>query len=116
MDDNASVFATAAAVLFLAGVCVAAARGSLPLAVPVVYVAASVAAAALYASDKSAAERHAWRTRERTLHLLALIGGWPGALVAQAVFRHKTRKLSFQLAFWTTVGLNCAALAWGLAR
>ena len=91
----------AAAALFLAGVCGAAVRGWLPPAVPIVY-----------AADKSAARRHEWRTPERTLHLLALVGGWPGALVAQTVFRHKSRKTSFRIVFWTTVALNCGALAW----
>ncbi|WP_153605141.1 DUF1294 domain-containing protein, partial [Pseudomonas aeruginosa] len=40
------------------------------------------------------------------LHLFELLGGWPGALVAQQVFRHKTRKLSFQLVFWGIVLLH----------
>ena len=100
------------AALFLAGICGAAVRGWLPAAVPIVYAAASVTAAGVYAADKSAARRNQWRTPERMLHLLALVGGWPGALVAQAVFRHKSRKPSFRIVFWTTVALNCAALAW----
>ena len=49
---------------------------------------------------------------ENTLHLLALLGGWPGALVAQAQFRHKTRKVSFRAVFWLTVAVNLAALGW----
>lgn len=65
-----------------------------------------------YAKDKAAAMAGAWRVPEKTLHSLALFGGWPGALVAQARVRHKTRKLSFQLAFWLTVVLNGLALAW----
>ena len=93
-------------------VCGLALRGLLPAAVPVFYAAASMAAAIAYRLDKSAAERNAWRTSERMLHFLAVIGGWPGALVAQEVFRHKSRKLSFRLALWTTVALNCGALAW----
>jgi uncharacterized membrane protein YsdA (DUF1294 family) len=106
------VFAMAAAALFLTGVCGAAVRGWLPPAVPIVYGVASITAAIVYAADKSAAMRNQWRTPERTLHLLALVGGWPGALVAQTVFRHKSRKPSFRIVFWTTVALNCAALAW----
>jgi uncharacterized membrane protein YsdA (DUF1294 family) len=43
---------------------------------------------------------------------MAVIGGWPGALVAQEVFRHKSRKLSFRRVLWTTVALNCGALIW----
>ena len=65
----------------------------------------------LYAIDKQAARRGRWRTRESTLHLLALCGGWPGALLAQRWIRHKSRKAAFQLRFWLTVLLNCTALA-----
>ena len=54
----------------------------------------------LYAVDKSAAKRGALRISETTLHLSELFGGWPGALIAQRVFRHKTRKQPFQLIFW----------------
>ncbi len=112
MRHNTRVFAISAAVLFLASLCIAVARGSLPLAVPIVYGAASAVAVIVYAADKSAARRDEWRTPERTLHLLALAGGWPGALVAQTLFRHKTRKLSFRLVFWITVAANCGALVW----
>jgi uncharacterized membrane protein YsdA (DUF1294 family) len=106
------LFAIGVATLFLAAVCGLAARGVLPIAVAAVYLAMSVAAVIAYGIDKSAAQRGEWRTSERTLHLLALIGGWPGALVARQVFRHKSRKLSFRSAFWATVTLNCAALLW----
>ena len=65
-----------------------------------------------YALDKAAARAGRWRTQESTLHLLALIGGWPGALLAQRQFRHKTAKTSFLVIFWATVLLNCGALGW----
>lgn len=65
-----------------------------------------------YAIDKSAAQRGRWRTSEGMLHLFALLGGWPGALVAQETLRHKSSKVSFRVAFWATVLINCAALAW----
>lgn len=61
-----------------------------------------------YALDKSAARRGGWRTAESTLHMLALLGGWPGALVAQQVLRHKSSKAEFRAAFWVTVVLNIA--------
>ena len=48
---------------------------------------------------------------EASLHVLALMGGWPGALLAQRVVRHKTRKQPFRTVFWATVALNCAILA-----
>lgn len=66
----------------------------------------------LYAMDKSAAKRRAWRTAEATLHLSGLVGGWPGGLVAQRVFRHKTKKQSFQFVFWAGVVANIGVLAW----
>lgn len=50
-----------------------------------------------------------WRISERTLHGLALAGGWPGALLAQRWLRHKTIKRSFRIQFWATVALNLAA-------
>lgn len=73
-----------------------------------VYVVASLVCLAAYASDKSAAVSGHWRTAERTLLLLGLAGGWPGALIAQQVLRHKSNKASFRSAFWSTVVLNVA--------
>lgn len=72
----------------------------------------SVVAFATYGADKSAAERGAWRTPEANLHTIALLGGWPGALVARRVFRHKTTKQPFRSIFWGTVIANCVALTW----
>ena len=83
-----------------------------PAAVLVPYVVLSALELALYRSDKSAAQRGAWRVPEANLHLVALLGGWPGALVARRAFRHKTTKQPFRTVFWVTVLVNCAALAW----
>ena len=66
----------------------------------------SVLAFLLYWSDKRKARVDHWRTPENVLHALEFAGGWPGALLAQQVFRHKTRKLSFQLVFWIIVLLH----------
>jgi uncharacterized membrane protein YsdA (DUF1294 family) len=100
------------ATLFLAVICGLVARGMLPLGILILYLAASLAAVIAYGVDKSAAQNGRWRTPESTLHVLALMGGWPGALIAQRVFRHKSRKLSFRVAFLATVALNCVALLW----
>lgn len=78
--------------------------------------AASLVAAILYAIDKRAAIRGERRTAESTLHLVAVAGGWPGALLAQSVLRHKTVKRSFRQRFWCAVFFNCAALAWFALR
>ena len=66
----------------------------------------------MYGADKSGGGGGRWRTPESTLHTVALVGGWPGALVARRVFRHKTRKQPFRTIFWGTVIVNCVALAW----
>jgi uncharacterized membrane protein YsdA (DUF1294 family) len=105
----------AVAGIFVACVALAVAVGELPFPVLVCYLAASAAAFAVYALDKAAARRGGWRTPEKTLHLLALLGGWPGALVAQGVLRHKSGKRSFQILFWATAVLNAAALGWLLS-
>ena len=83
-----------------------------PATLLLVYAALSLIALVMYRADKRAAERGTWRTPEANLHAVALLGGWPGALVARRVFRHKTRKQPFRTVFWVTVVANCAALAW----
>lgn len=79
-------------------------RLPLPLwVVPVWLLLASVAAWSVYALDKRRAQAGAWRISEASLHLLELLGGWPGALLAQHHLRHKTRKVGFQILFWSIV-------------
>ena len=78
----------------------------LPWWVHPLYAATSVGAFAAYALDKSAAIHGGWRLAERSMLLLGLIGGWPGAIVAQQLFRHKTRKRAFVAEFWASVLLN----------
>lgn len=73
------------------------------------YPALSALTFIVYAFDKSAAQQGGWRTSENRLHLLALIGGWPGALLAQQVLRHKSSKAAFRAVFWATVVLNVLA-------
>ncbi len=85
-------------------------------AVTLVYLVMSAVSFVVYASDKAAAPAGGRRVPENTLHLLSLLGGWPGALIAQRLLSHKTRKAGFQALFWLTVALNLAALAWYLLR
>lgn len=70
----------------------------------------------MYWVDKYAARQRRWRTAEKTLHLLALLGGWPAAWIAQQLLRHKSSKASFLAAYWVTVALNGLALAVWLLR
>lgn len=79
-----------------------------PFILAAIYAGTSGATFVAYARDKSAAQRGAWRTSEGTLHLLALTGGWPGALLAQQLLHHKSTKSEFRRVFWGTVILNVA--------
>lgn len=97
-------------VCFFALVALLAFMGKIPVVFLSGYLVASLITFLAYAWDKSAAQRHAWRVQESTLHLLALLGGWPGALLAQEKLRHKTQKEPFRRIFWVTVALNCIAL------
>jgi uncharacterized membrane protein YsdA (DUF1294 family) len=83
----------------------------IPLWVAGLYVGASVICFVVYAIDKSAASGRRWRVSETTLLLLGVVGGWPGAIVAQQTLRHKTQKASFRSAFWGTVVINLIAIA-----
>nr|WP_280808230.1 cold shock and DUF1294 domain-containing protein [Variovorax boronicumulans] len=87
--------------------------GRLPLLVLGVVPGLSLLAFFAYALDKNAAQTGRWRTKESTLHLFALAGGWPGAWAAQRLLRHKSSKQSFLIIYRATVTLHCAALlAW----
>lgn len=109
IHGNTPLWLAGACLLFVSGAVV---LGRLPLAVLGLYLAASAIAFIAYALDKSAAKNNEWRTQESTLLFVGLIGGWPGAVAAQRVLRHKSSKKSFQLVFWATVVLNCGGLAW----
>ena len=100
------------ALLFLAVAGISVLATSLPPQIPVIFLIISVVTFIAYAIDKSAAQNGRWRISEGTLHLLAVAGGWPGALMAQQTLRHKSKKASFRFVFWVTVLLNCAVFVW----
>lgn len=75
------------------------------------YFGLSVIAFVRYGQDKARARRNQRRISERSLLMLGLAGGWPGALLAQKMFRHKTSQRAFQMAFWATVVAHCGILA-----
>ena len=89
---------------------------ALPVQFVGLYLLLSLVTFVAYGLDKSAASKGTWRTPESTLHLLSVLGGWPGALVAQQKLRHKTIKKEFRVVFWTTVVLNCGVLLWLLTE
>ena len=59
-----------------------------------------------FAADKRAAIEGDRRTPERTLLMLALIGGTPAAFHARASLRHKTRKQPFSSWLYVIAGLQ----------
>jgi len=84
--------------------------GSVPAHFLGLYLPMSALLYAMYAIDKSAAQSGDWRISELKLHLVALLGGWPGGLIARHKLRHKTIKQPFRSIFWCTVVLNCLGL------
>ena len=101
--------------LFLAAIGALVATGKIPAALLFAYLGLSVFTFLSYALDKSAAREGRWRTPESTLQVLALLGGWPGAIFAQQVLRHKSRKESFQIVFWFVICVNLAVFVWLLS-
>lgn len=89
-----------------------AAAWEIPNWVAGLYLASSVVCFAVYATDKSAAVAGRWRVPESTLLFLGLVGGWPGAIMAQELLRHKSSKAEFRVAFWATVALNVLVFIW----
>jgi uncharacterized membrane protein YsdA (DUF1294 family) len=64
-----------------------------------------------YGLDKQRAVNGGRRVSERTLHLMAFLGGWPGALMGQRCFRHKTQKVSFRIVFWMLLVIHVGIVA-----
>ncbi len=71
----------------------------------------SVGCFVAYGWDKRQATNGGRRVSERTLHLLAFLGGWPGALFGQQHFRHKTQKVAFRIVFWIVVAVHVAIVS-----
>ncbi|WP_049022930.1 DUF1294 domain-containing protein [Enterobacter ludwigii] len=65
---------------------------------------------ATYGADKMAARRAMRRVPEATLLVFGLIGGWPGAIIGQQLFRHKTQKQSFKTYFIVSVIVSISAM------
>jgi uncharacterized membrane protein YsdA (DUF1294 family)/cold shock CspA family protein len=107
-----SKFSIYLSVTFVSFITIAYLLEYLPQKLLLIYSGSSVITYFAYAFDKSKAQRGAWRTPESTLHMFSLIGGWPGAAVAQQVLRHKSQKKEFRIGFWLTVIANIGGLLW----
>lgn len=90
-------------------------QSNLPPAVAAMYGAASLACFVKYAVDKAAAKAGRWRTSENTLLLMGLACGWPGAVVAQKLLRHKSNKPTFAARFWATIVINVSLFVYLVA-
>ena len=73
-----------------------------------VYAGMSMLSIFQYWHDKQNAQNREWRTPEKQLHTVELLGGWPGALLAQQLLRHKTQKASYQGVFWLIILIHQA--------
>ena len=103
-DTVSIIVLTAFATLYA----VAAVLRGVPRWTDVLYAGASALCFAFYAIDKSAARAGRDRISESMLLSLGFVGGWPGAIVAQQVLRHKTTKRAFRIRFWLSVVANVA--------
>ena len=101
-----------AALLWAAAVGAAVWEDRLPAWVGWAALGLSVFAFCLHGWDKWRAGRHGRRVPETVLHLVELLGGWPGALVARHLFRHKTVKFGYRVVFWLCALTNAGLLAW----
>ncbi len=93
---------------------VAALLRGLPIWAWLLYAGASALCFTLYAIDKGAARAGRERISESMLISIGFVGGWPGAIVAQQLYRHKTAKLAFRVRFWLSVVANMAIFAWAV--
>lgn len=105
-----SSWQTLLALAFICGLVTAALMHWLPWWLVCYYLLCSVLTFVMYAWDKKASIQGQWRIPELRLQLLALCGGWPGALLAQQLLRHKSNKSSFLWLFCLMVLLNLAVL------
>ncbi len=75
------------------------------------YLSMSVITFCTFAFDKRASIKTQARIRERTLFSLILCCGWPGALLAQQLIRHKSVKIRFIRLSWSLIALNLILLS-----
>ena len=76
------------------------------LGYPILLLVMSVATFLTYGWDKHQARNNGWRISEKQLHTMAFLGGWPGAMIGQNYFRHKTQKTQFKIMTWAALALH----------
>jgi len=98
--------------LFAGFLIAAACLGRLSWLVVGAYGVMSLVTFVTYGLDKSSAKQGRRRIMEANLHTMGLLGGWPGGLAAQRLFRHKSSKSKFLVEFWITVALNVVGVGY----
>ncbi|MDV0593560.1 MULTISPECIES: DUF1294 domain-containing protein [unclassified Enterobacter] len=90
-----------------------AAVGSILTSYPVVMwlLLINVLTMVMYGADKMAARKGMRRVPEATLLVFGVTGGWPGAILGQQLFRHKTQKQPFKTYFIISVFVSIAVMA-----
>ena len=78
------------------------------LIIPTIFM--SVISFALFAIDKYKVRHQQWRIAESSLHLMDLLGGWCGGLLAMTALHHKIHKKSFLVIFTITVITHIAVI------
>lgn len=73
-----------------------------------IYLVMSLICFILFFIDKKRAEAGGWRVQEYYLHVVELLGGWPGALLGQKFIRHKTKKLKYKIVLWLIILVHIA--------
>ncbi|MEQ8928134.1 MAG: cold shock and DUF1294 domain-containing protein, partial [Fulvivirga sp.] len=111
VDKNTNI-SSIVAVIFLLLIGVLSMVKAVPVIIAMIYIFASFITYITYSIDKASAQSGSWRIPESTLHMMSFLGGWPGALVAQARLRHKTRKPVFRFVFYATIIMNGIFFIW----
>jgi uncharacterized membrane protein YsdA (DUF1294 family) len=65
----------------------------------VAYLIMNIVGVLIMGEDKKRAKKHQYRIREKTLWLIAWLGGAVGTTIGMQVYRHKTKHLSFKVGF-----------------
>lgn len=107
-----NMFSKSVVVLFLIALGLLFMMQEIALWVLVSYLSLSLLTFVLYGIDKRNAIKERRRISEKTLQVFALLGGWPGALLAQQAFRHKTQKRPFIFVLWFAILINVIALGY----
>lgn len=70
----------------------------------------------VYGADKRRAKKGLWRIPEKTLLLLALVGGSMGGILGMYVFHHKTQKLKFKIGIPCIILLQAGVIGWAVMK